>query len=209
MSRKIYVVGHQRGYAGWMQGQPVPNIEDADLVVFTGGEDINPAIYGKAQHPLTWFNEHRDKFEIEHFDYAVEKGKKMIGICRGAQLLCALAGGILVQHQSHPMYHKMLTSDGREVITTSTHHQRQFPWGGKKPNFKLLAWADHLSPFSEGQNKDDNMKDDRPEAEIVLYPDIQALAIQGHPEFVFPAYNEREAEFLGYVREQLDGLMAS
>jgi hypothetical protein len=208
MSRKIYVVGHQRPYVNWMEGELVDNIRDADLVVFTGGEDVNPALYGKTAHKLTWFNQQRDVYEAEHFNYAQDEGKKIIGICRGAQLLCALAGGILVQHQSHPWEHKMTTADGREIITTSTHHQRQYPWGGKKPRFELLAWANNLSPYAEGENMQDNMKDDKPEAEIVLYPDIKALAIQGHPEYAYPSLKPWEGEFIGYCREQLNNLMA-
>ena len=208
MSRKIYVVGHMRGYASWMQGELTPDVDEADLIVFTGGEDINPAIYGKEKHKSTWFNSQRDTYEIEHFGYAVEKGKPMIGICRGAQLLCALAGGILVQDQRHPWNHEITTADGSTIITTSTHHQRQYPWGGKKPRFELLAWAKPgLSPYSFGEDDEDDMKDDKPEAEIVLYPEVKALAIQGHPEYAYPSMHAWEENFIGYCRSQLDRLM--
>ena len=45
MSRKIYVVGYGRSYANWMQGEIVPDMKDADLVLFTGGEDISSELY--------------------------------------------------------------------------------------------------------------------------------------------------------------------
>lgn len=207
--RNIYVVGGSDGYANWMEGRIVDDMRDADLVVFTGGEDVNPELYGKRPHPTTWFSRQRDRLEVEEFEEARDRNKKIIGICRGSQLMCALAGGILVQHQRHPMIHSIKTSDGRTIYTTSTHHQRQYPWGGKKPNFKLLAWApSRFSPFSQGEGKEDNMANSkRPEAEIVLYPDIKALAIQGHPEMVYPARTEWEQEFIGYCREQLDSHM--
>lgn len=191
-----------------MEGELVGDIHDAELVVFTGGEDIDPAIYGKNPHKQTWFNRARDNYEIQMFNLAREEGKKIVGICRGAQLTCALAGGILVQHQHHPWKHEIITNDGRKITTTSTHHQRQYPWGGKKPNFELLAWANHLSPFAEGESKADNLQNGSPEAEIVLYPDVKALAIQGHPEFAYPYLQPWEEEFIGYCREQLNNLMA-
>jgi len=206
--RKIYVVGYGRGYANWMQGEIVDDMRDSDLVVFTGGEDVNPALYAKRAHPTSYWSERRDNFEVGAFREARRLDKKMVGICRGAQLLCVLAGGILVQNQHHPWAHPIRTSDGRDIITTSTHHQRQYPWGGKKPKFVLLGSAPAgFSPYSEGTGRHDNMTG-KPEAEIVLYPDIKALAIQGHPEMAYPAQSDWEEEFIEYCRDQLDNLMA-
>ena len=206
--RKIYVVGRGWMYANWMEGVETRNMQDADLVVFTGGEDINPELYGKKAHRTTGFSRDRDRFEVAAFKEARELDKKIIGICRGSQLLCALAGGILVQHQSHPWVHPIQTSDGEEILTTSTHHQRQYPWGGKKPRFELLGWAAAgYSPFSQGEDWKDNMRDDKPEAEVVLYPDIKALAIQGHPEMAYPAQTHWEHQFIDYCRTQLNRLM--
>lgn len=52
-----------------------------DLMVFTGGEDVNPALYGEKPHVSTRFNEKRDRFERQVWtDY---KDIPKIGICRG------------------------------------------------------------------------------------------------------------------------------
>ena len=205
--KKIYIVGHGWGYANWMEGERVDSMREADLVVFTGGEDIDPRIYGKQAHPATYFNRRRDRDEIEAFGLARQLGKKMIGICRGAQLLCALAGGTLVQNQNHPWIHYMKTKDGPQLLTNSMHHQRAFPWGGNHPNFELLGWAEEgLSPYNEGVDRKDNMQG-HPEAEIVLYPNIKGLAIQGHPEMAYPPQRPWENDFIGYCRIQLDRLM--
>ncbi len=113
--RKIYVVGGSNGYANWMEGEIVSTMQEADLVVFTGGEDVNPALYDKRAHPATYFNRRRDSEEIVAFDDARSLNKKIVGVCRGAQLLCALAGGILVQNQTHPWVHSMAISEDDNI----------------------------------------------------------------------------------------------
>src|SRR6266702_4767702 len=70
MNKNIYVVGGDVSYINWMQGQSVSKMEDADLVVFTGGEDVDPAIYGDLPHPTTRFNTKRDTYEIAEFQKA-------------------------------------------------------------------------------------------------------------------------------------------
>ena len=76
----------------------VKDIEKADLVVFAGGEDISPSIYGGIRSPLTESpNTLRDMEEVEIFTRARKKGIPMVGICRGAQLLCALSGHKIFQ----------------------------------------------------------------------------------------------------------------
>ena len=45
---KIYVVGNSTHYASWIDNHKlVDNIEDADIVLFTGGEDVDPKYYNE------------------------------------------------------------------------------------------------------------------------------------------------------------------
>lgn len=81
--RKIYVVGTSYNYANWMQGEITMNMEEADLVVFTGGEDVSPSYYGASVHPKTYTNEYRDEVEKKAFNKALLLGIPMCGICRG------------------------------------------------------------------------------------------------------------------------------
>jgi len=69
---------------------------DADLVIFTGGEDINPTLYGE-ENRWSAFNNSRDYAERFVFEQCVQFNKKMLGVCRGHQLLNALTGGLLAQ----------------------------------------------------------------------------------------------------------------
>ena len=67
-----------------------------DLIVFTGGADIHPSIYGE-KNTHSHCNIGRDKREIFVYRMAKKWNIKMFGICRGHQFLNALTGGKLIQ----------------------------------------------------------------------------------------------------------------
>ena len=80
---KIYVVGNATNYASWINNHKlVDNIEDADIVLFTGGEDVDPSLYNSKKHPSTYSNIERDKKEKEVFD-KIKPTQLALGICRG------------------------------------------------------------------------------------------------------------------------------
>lgn len=98
---KVYVVGRATNYANWVSSELVSKIEDADLVLLTGGEDVNPKYYGENPNPTTSFNDLRDVYEMEEINKAISLNKPLYGTCRGMQLLTVMAGGKLVQNQSN------------------------------------------------------------------------------------------------------------
>lgn len=183
---KVYMTCRRYHSAKWLgKIQPVDNIEDSDVVMFSGGEDINPKLYQQPAHYSTSFNVRRDKAEVKDFRKAIELGKPIIGICRGSQLACVMAGGDLIQDMvDAPSFDILTTSDGDEGITiTSCHHQAQ----DIRPlvegeDVEVLAWTKGVSPYhKDGWDKD--IPVDR-EIEIAYYSKINALAIQGHPEWM-------------------------
>lgn len=184
---KIYVVGYSKEYANWMLGKLVNNIDEADLVVFTGGEDVDPSLYNQERNPRTQSNLERDIYEKSVFELALKLDKPMVGICRGSQFLCVMAGGQLVQHQDNPLYvHNLLNYDGdMNVETTSTHHQAQYPYNLPTNEYKILGWTQGLSKFHEGGKQQELYQDATKECEVVYYKKINALGIQGHPESMF------------------------
>lgn len=154
--------------------------EEVALVVFTGGEDVSPDLYGEEANDKTWANPHRDKIEKEVFERAVELKLPIVGICRGSQLICALSGGKLVQHvNNHGRYHNLRTDEGREVYVSSTHHQMQLP----PKSAQVVAWADpRLSDVYEGPPG--VQYEPEYEYDVVFYPNTNALGMQYHPEFM-------------------------
>ena len=104
---------------GW---EIVSHPEEADVHVFTGGEDISPLIYGQLPHTETSWNDNRDRYEIHMYESYPEIAK--VGICRGAQLFCALNDGDLIQDikSHHPSQHGM-DYNGELIVINSYHHQ--------------------------------------------------------------------------------------
>jgi len=205
IKQKTFIVGPEKSAACWIDGPNAKRIEDATLVLFTGGVDICPSLYGKSPNPMTQDPyEYRDEFEKAMFNEALELGLPMVGICRGAQLLCALSGGVLVQHSNHPSRHEIITSEDAKFFTNSCHHQRAYPFVAGCEH-KLLAWAPAgLSPFNDGESQQDDMTG-KPEAEVVFYPKTKALGIQGHPEWMWPVKGNMMTEVMNYYR----GLVSS
>ncbi len=210
--RKIYVVGNSGSYTNWMEGQSVKTMEEADLIVFTGGEDVNPDLYGENEGYQTYYSVERDIREIKEYEKARELGKPMVGVCRGSQFLCVMNGGKLIQHMEHPGGHDIITSDGQILEATSTHHQMQLPYGLPNEDYKLLGWADELSKCHlNGDNQNINFpkhafKDNRiMEPEIVLYPKTKCLGIQMHPEYWIPTKSHPTLKYLRGLLNELVG----
>ena len=86
-----------------------------DGVIFTGGEDYDPAYYNERPIPqMGTINAPRDKFDIKLLQLAAERGIPVLGICRGAQLINIVFGGSL--YQDLPAQY---------VDTSIRHRQRQ------------------------------------------------------------------------------------
>lgn len=82
-TKKIYVVGNQHNYADFINDFVLVNdITKADIVIFTGGEDVDPSLYGCEKHQTTYSNIERDKAEVAEFN-KVRSDQLCIGICRG------------------------------------------------------------------------------------------------------------------------------
>lgn len=185
-----------------------PNkLQDNDVLVLWGGGDISPSFYGHKKHRFGGGSEvpvKRDVWEWNLLQTCKERNIPVIGICRGAQMMCASEGGYLVQHvdghagQAHPIS----WADGDITTVCSLHHQMMVPAG----NFELIAksttplGAEYYAMDNDGKEiKFDSLV----EPEFIYYPDIKGFAIQWHPEFMSPA-TEATQKLLKFIKEKLN-----
>lgn len=202
--RKIHVVGGASGYASWMEGtELVSRIEEADLVVLTGGSDVDPALYGDNTHRSTYTNIERDKREIISIEAAVKMGKPIFGTCRGLQLLNVIAGGKMIQDMRHPHAHVIRFFDGTDAVTNSLHHQMVHPFNLREEQYRIVAYAKGLSGYhldgSDVEMELPVVHGILVEPEAVLYPEINAFGQQSHLEML-----SQDAPVVGITRRLLD-----
>ena len=101
-----------QNYPNWIAGEWVEivqlsytekntqDFDSCDGFVLTGGIDVHPQFYQntRVDYPnTTVFNESRDHFEIQVFEFACQKNKPVLAICRGMQLVNIALGGNLIQ----------------------------------------------------------------------------------------------------------------
>ena len=150
-----------------------------DLVVFTGGEDILPSRYKEPDPSYGWFNPDRDEWEFKVLN-SIFSGqlstKKVLGICRGHQLLNVFFGGTLIYDifNSYGISHKNVhplrwrrKSPLQEIFSevNSLHHQGIAGFGKRLPVMNLAT-----EPTTEM-------------SEVVVWDD-RFLGVQFHPEFM-------------------------
>jgi gamma-glutamyl-gamma-aminobutyrate hydrolase PuuD len=186
----------------------VSDIKEPDSVmVIWGGADITPTLYGHPQSRTTHPYQSRDALEWASIQRAITMGIPIIGVCRGAQMLCAAAGGFLIQDvRNHAgRGHTITTNKGDVMSVNSIHHQMLA--GLENVEHELIAWS--TTPLSKGQYiwKDDQVyspPEGFKEPEFVYFPKIKGYAVQWHPEgmpfpcdattLVFNTYREKEKQ---------------
>ena len=131
-------------------------VSKLDVLILTGGEDVDPARYNAAKSPkLGTVNAPRDDFDFRLLDAARRRNLPVIGICRGCQLLNIAFGGTLwqdlpsefsvkdVQHRN--VYHRISIEPNSRfarvtgvtnALVNSYHHQAVKDLA---PGFRIVA----------------------------------------------------------------------
>lgn len=213
--KRVFIVGEPRNsfsqysnmYLEKGNWEIVYAVNKADLIQFTGGEDVTPALYGSPQHKKTHNNLARDRHEQLIFKIARHLNIPMVGICRGGQFLNVMCGGSMWQdvdghaNGGHEVI-DLITTDAFRV--TSTHHQMMIPGS----DAQLIAVA-YESKWKEKCTQNGSsitvlsqrLANSQGDAEIVFYKDQKCLCFQPHPEFSgVPDLRDR---FFKYIEEYL------
>ncbi len=67
-----------------------------DGLIVGGGDDIGPGLYGGVLDLEVRLDPERDELELKLLDLFAPTGRPVLGVCRGAQMINAHAGGTLV-----------------------------------------------------------------------------------------------------------------
>lgn len=190
-----------------IDGGPMPDPSNFDMVVFTGGEDVLPEFYGEENRKSSWVNRHRDLIELNIFQKTKDTHYHF-GICRGLQLLAICNGSTLWQdvtgHSALGTHRMTLTSfdsvrqykNLKEIVgVTSVHHQAIKV---TQDNINcILAYEDFGQPVTaiDGTGKPTAL--DRV-VEAAWFEATRSFGVQGHPE-----YKHASKEFKDYVLYKL------
>ena len=82
-----------------IEGAVDETLDAIDGLIFSGGTDIDPDVYGAERHPETTVTSpHRDEAELRLLEGALARDMPVLAICRGMQILNVIHGGDLHQH---------------------------------------------------------------------------------------------------------------
>jgi len=137
-------------------------LDALDGLLFSGGNDLDPASYGAETHPeTTGTKPQRDRGELALLQAALERDMPVLAVCRGFQVLNVARGGDLVQHLPERVGHeehravKGVFSDhgvrvddasrlgsllGAEVPAVKSHHHQGLGRVGE--GLRETAWAE-------------------------------------------------------------------
>jgi putative glutamine amidotransferase len=196
------VPGHLDVILGLEPDDPSP-LEGATGLLLPGGGDIDPAWYGRPQHPQTAKISHRrDEFEKTLLHEALERDLPVLAICHGMQMLSVHLGGTLDQHLADdpkridhdpsdpspgPVHKVHVDEDswlaeifeGSEIAVNSSHHQGL---EGAPGPLQEVAWAE--DGVLEG---------------VVSRDHSWVVGVQWHPEAMAPVDDTQRQIFDAFV----------
>ena len=163
-----------------------------DGILFSGGVDLHPKLYGEAVTPECGaIAEVRDVFEEKLYAEVDQSQIPVLGICRGIQSLNVFSGGSLYQHipghsdVRHPVRivpgTRLYDILGKTEIDANSHHHQAVKAVGK--GFLIAA----------------NAEDDIKTIEAIERPGARFfIGVQWHPE-ALPGEEDHEKLFRAFV----------
>jgi len=159
-----------------------------DGILFSGGIDIQPGLYGEQKHPATdMFDPQLDAFETALLNWALQEDIPILGVCRGMQLLNVVLGGTLYQDIAD-QYTTDLNHCQRDLPRTELTHRVIIEQGSQTEQvlgtqqFSINS-LHHQAIKMPGKGVRISGRAEDGLAELLEVPAHRfALGIQGHPE---------------------------
>jgi len=188
--------------------------DDFDGVLFAGGEDVDPKLYGEEKrYQNVQVNRVRDEFEFKLLDRSMDRRLPIFGICRGTQVINVKFGGTLYQD---------LASDA----TTESEHKQSGSRSATKHQVTLTDPESQLGGVFQGSCRVNSLHHQAikrlghglkvtAHSEDGLVEAVEAageypflLAVQWHPEELVAEHEEQRrllAQFVAECRKRSEG----
>ena len=164
--------------------------------IFFGGADVDPSFYNRERSNMCGRSDiDKDTRDRTLMEECIKQGIPIFGICRGAQLLNVVNGGILVQHiEGHAIGKNHMATEvatGISYSVSSTHHQMMVAHQDGQILFKdyMGATGVHWDKVNESYHY-------LYVPEVVYYPKTKSLCIQPHPEWM-----PQDSDFVRWIND--------
>lgn len=164
-------------------------IKGVDGVIFAGGEDFDPALYGSNSYNLVEsYSIDQDRSDLELLGLAIEEGKPILGICRGMQLINIYYGGSLYEDLQSQYGTSISHRDGKDKFS---YHMVNFNENSslyEKPNGDTSRQVNSMHHeairnLADGLNSTATSDDGLIEAIENPYYDNFLMGVQWHLEY--------------------------
>ncbi|PNX51822.1 MAG: hypothetical protein BV456_01720 [Thermoplasmata archaeon M8B2D] len=156
-------------------------VEESDLIIFSGGEDINPRIYGE-ENRSSHFNDKRDFIELKILEESLKLNKKILGVCRGHQLINAYLGGKMVQDLFKDLNIHHGGDHILEFLTKNSTIKDHFKYVNSLHHQGVIKAGENLVPTSQFKGVLESCENDK------------IITVQFHPEWM------RSNSFFNYIK---------
>jgi putative glutamine amidotransferase len=162
-----------------------------DGVLFSGGGDIDPGLYGCETHPeIVSVDSDRDRIEIQLLREVVHKGIPFLGICRGIQVINVALEGTLYTHIPDQLpgavHHPYIEGNARDFLA----HEVEIQPGSRLMRIlgqdKMLVNSMHhqgINQLAQGLIATSHAPDGLIEG-VELQDYNFGVAVQWHPEWL-------------------------
>lgn len=147
-----------------------------DGVVLTGGDEVDPSLYGGETRDDYAVSPDRDETERRLLDAALQSGVPVLGVCRGLQAINVFFGGALedvnAEETTHPPNEdhgvtvtsaRLADELGTETATVNSYHDQAVTTETVASELEAFAVHDGI-------------------VEGLYHPDHRLAAVQWHPE---------------------------
>lgn len=183
-------------------------MEMIDGILFTGGEDICPLIFG--EEPINGLGNieyDRDEFEVKLYKKAAELNMPMLGICRGMQVMNVATGGGTVyqdmysQRPSTNNHSPKFTFCGNEYHSVKINEDSKIYKIFKATDIKTNSYHHQaVRDIAEGYKATAFAKDGI--VECIESENLNfAIGVQWHPEVMYDKYPLFSNLFKAFIDE--------